>query len=122
MKIQHYEEDRKFLTKLLFKLGAFIVVLCLAFGLFVKAVDAQSRPIPCSPRVDIIKHLEKKYQEAPVGAGIANVGGLVELIMSEDGSTWTILVSLPDGTSCFVSAGTNWRFKKFSIKEKGENT
>ena len=67
----------------------------------------------CSPRTDVIGHLAKKYGEAPVAIGVTNKGGLVEVLTSGDGNTWTIIVSQPNGTSCMVAAGEGWRSKDY---------
>ncbi len=63
----------------------------------------------CSPRSDVLGHLAKKYGEAPVAIGVTNKGGLVEVLTTGDGNTWTIIVSTPNGTSCMVAAGEGWR-------------
>jgi hypothetical protein len=63
----------------------------------------------CSPRTDVVGHLAQKYGEAPVAIGVTNKGGLVEVLTTGDGNTWTIIVSMPNGTSCMVAAGEGWR-------------
>ncbi len=72
-------------------------------------VAAQSA---CNPRTDVLGHLAKKYGEAPVAIGVTNKGGLVEVLTSGDGNTWTIIVSMPNGTACMVAAGEGWRTMK----------
>ncbi len=67
----------------------------------------------CSPRSDVIGHLAKKYGEAPVAIGVTNKGGLVEVLTSGDGDTWTIIVSMPNGNACMVAAGEGWRTKDY---------
>ena len=67
----------------------------------------------CSPRGDVIGHLAKKYGETPVATGVTNKGGLVEVLTTGDGTTWTIIVSRPNGTSCMVAAGEDWRTKDY---------
>jgi hypothetical protein len=67
----------------------------------------------CSPRSDVVGHLAKKYGEAPVAIGVTNKGGLVEVLTTGDGNTWTIIVSQPNGTSCMVAAGEGWRTKNY---------
>lgn len=60
-------------------------------------------------RHDIIANmLANKYQEHPIAFGLNGDGGMVEVFASPDGSTWTILVTGPNGQSCIVSAGRNW--------------
>ena len=66
----------------------------------------------CSPRNEVVGHLAKKYGEAPVAIGVTNKGGLVEVLTSGDGDTWTIIVSMPNGTACMVAAGEGWRTMK----------
>jgi len=34
---------------------------------------------------------------------------LVEVLTSDNGSTWTIIVSQPNGTNCLVAAGREWQ-------------
>jgi hypothetical protein len=63
----------------------------------------------CKPRTDVVGHLAKNYGEAPVAIGVTNKGGLVEVLATGDGNTWTIIVSMPNGTSCMVAAGEGWR-------------
>ena len=67
----------------------------------------------CSPRADVVGHLAKKYGEAPVAVGVTNKGGLVEVLTTGDGNTWTIIVSMPNGTSCMVATGEGWRIKDY---------
>ncbi len=64
---------------------------------------------PCNQRDSVIGHLAQKYQEVPVAIGVTNRGGLVEVLSTGDGKTWTIIVSTPDGTSCLIAAGEGWR-------------
>ena len=74
---------------------------------------ALSAPMPpaCLPRADLLAHLAKKYSEAPVAAGMTNDGrGLVEVLTTGDGGTWTIIVTTPHGMSCLVTAGEGWRW------------
>ncbi len=76
----------------------------------------------CSPRDNVVGHLAKKYGEAPVAIGVTNKGGLVEVLTTGDGDTWTIIVSMPNGTSCLVAAGEGWRTKKHDIAQAAPST
>lgn len=70
---------------------------------------AQS-PQACAPRAEILKHLAGKYREQPIAVGIADNGGAVlELLASENGVTWTLLLTLPNGRSCLVATGQDWQ-------------
>ena len=76
----------------------------------------------CSPRNDVVGHLAKKYGEAPVALGVTNKGGLVEVLTTGDGTTWTIIVSQPNGTSCMVAAGEGWRTKDYDDAKLAPST
>jgi hypothetical protein len=86
------------------------LVPALTLGSFETAAQAAAQA-PCSPRTDVLGHLAKKYGESPVAIGVTNKGGLVEVLTTGDGNTWTIIVSMPNGTSCMVAAGEGWRTK-----------
>ncbi len=63
----------------------------------------------CGPRADILKQLATQYRENPVAGGLADNGGLLEVLASIDGSTWTALITRPDGNSCLVMSGETWQ-------------
>ena len=43
-----------------------------------------------------------------IALGLASGGRLVEVFSTEDGSTWTLLLTAPDGTSCMMAEGQGW--------------
>ncbi len=69
---------------------------------------AQASGPPCQARDALLSKLEQKYKEVPVAIGVSR-GGLVELLTTDDGFTWTIILTLPKGVSCMVAAGEGWR-------------
>ena len=62
---------------------------------------------PCGSRSDIIAVLKDHFGEVGVGQGLSVRGHLVEVFVSPKGS-WTIVLSEPDGQSCFADAGEAW--------------
>lgn len=62
----------------------------------------------CAKRTDVIKHLSAKYTEAPVAIGLANNGGVLKVLSSKSGTSWTIIITMPNGPTCMVAAGENW--------------
>jgi hypothetical protein len=83
--------------------------LAAVFGLAVFSVPAHSAPMACSPRDDVLSQLAAEFKEVPTNGGITNGGGILEVARSEDGATWTIIVHMPNGSSCLVAAGEGWR-------------
>jgi hypothetical protein len=63
----------------------------------------------CGKRDKLLGTLAQSYQEKPAAIGLSQDGSLVELLTSADGATWTILVTLPNGTSCIATAGQDWQ-------------
>ncbi len=63
----------------------------------------------CDSRDTVLAFLSDRYAEAPVAMGVARNGGLVEVLTSgTGGSTFTIIVTTPDGRTCMVAAGDGW--------------
>jgi hypothetical protein len=69
----------------------------------------------CDQRASIIGHMAEKYREAPVAIGVTSTGSNVEVLTTGDSTTWTIIVSNPNGTSCLIAAGEGWRALRFNI-------
>ncbi len=63
----------------------------------------------CDQRDSVLQVLQQKYNEGPVALGVTHNGGLVEVLATEDGTTWSIIVTTPQGMSCLVAAGEGWR-------------
>lgn len=82
--------------------------LSLALGLVLFSSAALAQP-QCDTRDKVLSLLAEKYKEAPVALGVTNNGGLVEVLSTDEGTTWSIIVTAPDGKSCLVAAGEGWR-------------
>lgn len=96
-------------------LNGLAIALGLAGAAWAGAAQAQVQP--CDQRQNVIGHLAKKYQEAPVAVGVTSTGGLVEVLTTGNGDTWTIIVSSPDGVSCLLAAGEGWRVIEFEAPD-----
>ena len=59
-------------------------------------------------RTEVVKSLSETHGETTVAMGLASNGGVLELFTSADGSTWTIIVTMPDGKSRIVGEGEAW--------------
>lgn len=89
------------------------LVAFLSCALFVTAATPTfaAQPSNCGPHADLVKALSDKFGETPSATALTDAGGLLEVLAADDGSTWTILLSRPDGLSCVVAAGENWQDK-----------
>ncbi len=68
-----------------------------------------SAQMMCAARADLLVNLKGKFSEAPVAIGLINTAGVVEVLASPEGDTWTIIVTDPQGTSCLMAAGAYWQ-------------
>ena len=71
----------------------------------------------CNTRGRMLSMLANRYREAPVAVGVTNTGGPVEVLLTGDGNTWTIIVTTPQGMSCLVAAGEGWRALEHDLVE-----
>lgn len=62
----------------------------------------------CTDRNEVLSQLSNQYSEAPVAMGVANNGGVVEILSSQAGTSWTIILTMPNGVTCMIAAGENW--------------
>lgn len=52
--------------------------------------------------------LERRYAEVPVASGLTQ-DKLLQVFATSDGSTWTVVLTRPDGMSCVVATGHDWQ-------------
>ncbi len=93
------------------KIATATLCATLAFtgALIAASADGAAQQSPCNQRDKVLGHLAQNYQELPVAVGVTNRGALVEVLSTDDGKTWTIIISSPDGKACMVATGEGWR-------------
>jgi hypothetical protein len=62
----------------------------------------------CHSHADLAEMLNQKFSEQPNALGVQANGHLVEVFASNDGTSWTIVITRPDGWSCIVAVGQSW--------------
>ena len=61
------------------------------------------------PRDKIVQALAQDYAETPAAYGVTRSGsGIVELLRTESGDSWTLILTLPNGMSRVLAAGIVW--------------
>lgn len=80
-----------------------------ALGVLLAAKAAVAEEPRCTTHEKITRQLEQRYAEVPVSLGLSSAGKLVQVFSTEDGATWTLVLTQPDGTSCVVGAGRYWQ-------------
>ena len=81
------------------------------------AAPAAAQQAGCVPHKEAVEHLAEAFGERLVSFAITSEGTLLEVMASQDGSTWTILLTQPGGRACLVSAGTDWHAVEWKVRE-----
>ncbi len=85
---------------------------CLAvLGVFA-AAPALGQTV-CLGRDEMLRQLRSDFGERPLWQGQGGQPAddsptIVEILVNPDGSSWTILYSLPNGVSCLMATGGRW--------------
>ncbi|WP_226341089.1 hypothetical protein [Gemmobacter serpentinus] len=80
-----------------------LFALSLGFGGLILATRA-AEAAQCAPREGLIAALADRYDERPQAMGLAANQSVLEVFASPQGS-WTVTVTLPDGTACLLASG-----------------
>jgi len=99
-------------------LGGAAVLAAYAAQSLIQPSYAEAQVV-CSERGKFLERLANRYHEAPVAMGLASNGSIVEVIASESGETWTIIVTPPKGKSCVVASGTFWERMEYVAPDEG---
>ncbi len=84
---------------------AVAATLLIAIILTALPASAQSGALP---RADVVDQLGARYAEVQKAVGVTDDGGVIEVFATDDGSTWTLVLTKPDGTSRVIAAGEIW--------------
>ncbi len=84
-----------------------LIKLTTGLGIMVLAAQ-QVQARTCAPRDEMVKRLAGTYGETRHAIGLARQGAIMELFASDQTGSWTITVTLPDGTSCLIAAGRDY--------------
>lgn len=99
-----------------------LFALSLGFlGLILATQAAQAAQ--CAPRDQVVAGLATGFDEARHALGLTGTAQgqaqVIEVFTSASGS-WTITVTLPDGTTCLVASGEAWQVVTDELPAKGD--
>lgn len=83
-------------------------IACAAVLFLLPSLPISAAPV-CGDREKVLSNLAEKYDEHPTEVGVTSQGGIIELLVSRDGTTWTLLFSHPTGPACLVASGEAWQ-------------
>lgn len=71
-------------------------------------LPATAQQVYCDERPAVIDYLSTQFDEQPLAIGLANNGGVIEILASRARDSWTLIITQPNGMSCLIAAGENW--------------
>ncbi|MFQ5622811.1 MAG: hypothetical protein ACE5FS_05375 [Paracoccaceae bacterium] len=77
-------------------------------GMIWLAHAAQAQTPKCAERARIVAQLQSRFGEKQVGMGMQDTRAVVEIFVSPESGSWTILVTRANGVSCMAAAGRAW--------------
>lgn len=81
--------------------------MTMGLGILVLAAQ-QVQARSCAERKDVVTRLADTYGETRRGVGLAREGAVMEVFASDQTGSWTITLTLPDGTTCLVATGQSY--------------
>ena len=70
---------------------------------------APAQAMLCAPHKAMLAWVETAYRERPMVRALTSRGYMIEVTVSADGATWSVLLTGPGGPTCMVSHGTDWQ-------------
>ena len=96
-----------------------MMALSLGFAGVILATQIGHGAPQCAPRAEVIETLAQSYGETRRSLGLAANNTLMELLASDTTGTWTLTVTMPDGTTCLVAAGQGFEAVSDPLPAKG---
>ena len=62
----------------------------------------------CAERSFVLDELSTKYRETRRAIGLAANNTMMEMFAATDTGTWTLTVTMPNGTTCLVASGNGY--------------
>jgi hypothetical protein len=97
--------------------------LSCALGLLTAAGPAVAQQqARCAPRAQLLDMIQNRFDETRRAIGLTGSQTVMELYASETSGSWTILVTLPNGMTCLVAAGSAFEAETGPAPARGAPT
>lgn len=93
--------------------------LTLAAALAATLPAAVSAAAQCGNRDTVVETLAGTYGETRRGIGLAANQTLMEVFASDETGSWTITVTMPDGTTCMIASGQHFETVSEELPARG---
>lgn len=72
------------------------------------ATAQEDESMQCAARGNLLEILNSQYDETARAIGVISEEAVLEVFVSKESGTWTVLITDPDGLSCVLAAGQDW--------------
>ncbi|TNF22190.1 MAG: hypothetical protein EP318_04695 [Rhodobacteraceae bacterium] len=74
----------------------------------------------CAPRAAVVERLAQSYGETRQSIGLGGNNAVVEVFASQATGSWTITVTMADGTTCLLASGQAFETMAEPLPASGE--
>ncbi len=99
-----------------------LAFVCLLSPLAVALPAAAQQQPRCAPRAQVLDIIESRHRETRRAIGLTGSQTVMELYASDRSGSWSILVTLPNGLTCLVAAGTGFEAETAPAAARGAPT
>lgn len=85
------------------------VALAAAATIALMPAQASAGPALCGKRGELIKVLEKRFQENRVAVGLSQKSSEAFEVFASSKGTWTVLMTTKTGLTCIMASGHSWK-------------
>ena len=88
-----------------------IITVFAAASIAASSTAAGAQVIVCAKHAQIVEYLKDEFQELQGAYGLVGDKAILELFLSPQGATWTLVITDVSGKSCILAAGDLWEQK-----------
>ena len=77
--------------------------------------SAQAGGPRCAPRAQVVDMLQGRSGETRRAIGLTSGAAVMELYASDTGGRWSLVLTMPNGLSCLIGAGTGFEAEMAAI-------
>ena len=99
-----------------------MIKVALLTSLVALPIASNAQPLQhCATRDLVVERLAQKYGESRQAIGLGTQGAMVEIFASEDSGSWTITVTMPDGSTCLMATGQSYEKLEEVLPSQGDD-
>jgi hypothetical protein len=89
-------------------------------GLILASQPTPAQGTQCAPRAIVVAQLAEKYGETRRSIGLAGPQTMMEVFAADATGTWTITMTMANGTMCMIASGQGYEAMTEDLPAKGD--